>query len=110
MTVRKISWTLLGAIIAFLVLFDVQLEFSLPRETRQADPGQEARYAACYAARDREIHDLAFGTIDNPDVQKLYITNNRALAAEDCRQRFPEKSVTVKEPLRFKLTEVRFRF
>ena len=110
MTVRKSVWALLGASVAFLVLFDVEFEVSLPKEAVMPDPEQEARYASCYAARDEAIHDEAFGTIDNPDVQKIYISNNRALAAEECRVRFPERSVTVSEPFRFNITGVNFRF
>ena len=110
MTLRKISWTLLGTVVVLLVLFDVQLDFALPAETERVDADQERRYAECYAARDEEIHNVAFRTIDNPDVQKLYITNNRALAAEECRERFPETTVTVSEPFRFRVTDVCFRF
>jgi hypothetical protein len=102
----------IAALFAMLLLFEVSLnlEFSLPGEGRQLDLEQEARYAACYADRDREIHDVAFGTIDNPDVQKLYISNNREKAASECRQQFPEHWMTVDGPFRFKLVDLRFRF
>lgn len=100
------------ALVAVFVLFDVRLnfEFSLPHQERQPDPAQEALYEACYAERDRDIHATAFGTIDNPDVQKLYITNNRAKARSACRAQFPERLVTVDEPFRFNLVDLRFRF
>jgi hypothetical protein len=99
-------------LLALFVLFEVRFnfEFSLPGEVRQLDVEQEARYAACYAERDREIHDVAFGTIDNPDVQKLYIRNNRDNAQAECRQLFPERWVTVDEPFRFNVIDLRFRY
>ena len=100
------------ALAALFLLFEVSLnfEFSLPRESRQPDLEQEARFAICYADRDKEIHDVAFGTIDNPDVQKLYISNNRDQAVSECRQQFPEQWTTVDEPFRFNLFDLRFRF
>ena len=93
-------------------LFEVRVnfQFSLAGEKSELDAGQEARYAACYAERDREIHDVAFGTIDNPDVQKLYISSNRELAATECRLLFPEQRITVEQPFRFNLVDLRFRF
>ena len=108
--IRKLVWTLLGASIVFLMLFDVEFEFALPREIVTLDSEQEARYATCYAARDEEIHKFAFGTIDNPDVQKLFITNNRELAAKECRAQFPEESVVVEKPFHFVITGIGFRF
>ena len=109
---KKAVWIGVAAVIALLVLFEIhfRVEFSLPGESSQLDAGQEARYAACYAERDNEIHDAAFGTIDNPDVQKLYISNNRERAATECRQRFPQQWVTVVEPFRFNLLDLRRRF
>ena len=105
-------WIGIGTLVGVLLLFEIRfdLQFSLPGESRQADVEQEARYAACYADRDREIHDVAFGTVDNPDVQKLYISNNRDQAMSECRLQFPERWMTVDEPFRFKLVDLRFRF
>lgn len=99
-------------LLALFVLFEVRInfEFSLPGESRELDVEQEARYAACYAERDREIHDVAFGTIDNPDVQKLYIRNNRDKAASECRKQFPEQVTIVDEPFRFNVIDLRFRY
>ena len=99
-------------LVAVFALFDVRFDFrfSLPTERTQPDATQEARFDACYAERDKEIHDVAFGTIDNPDVQKLYILNNRAEAAKDCRLQFPEHMITVHKPFHFNLIDLRFRF
>ena len=101
-----------AALVALFFLFEVRLdfEFSMPGEYRRLDEQQEARFKACYADRDREIHDAAFGTIDNPDVQKLYIRNNREKAAAECRRLFPEQWVTVDKPFRFNLIDLQFRY
>ena len=112
MNLKRALWIGLAALVALFALFEVRVNFlfSLPGESRQLDLEQEARYAACYADRDREIHNIAFGTIDNPDVQKLYISNNRDKAVSECRLQFPEQWTTVGEPLRFNLVDLRFRF
>jgi hypothetical protein len=109
---KKALWIGIGALAALLLLFEVSLDFqfSLPRESRQLDLDQEARYAACYADRDREIHAVAFATIDNPDVQKLYISNNRDRAAKECRQLYPEQWITTELPLYFNLIDLKFRY
>ena len=109
---KKAVWTGIAGLIVLVALFDIRFnfEYSPAGDGRQLDAGQEARYAACYAERDNEIHDVAFGTIDNPDVQKLFILNNREQAATECRQRFPEQWTTVDEPFRFNLVDLRFRF
>lgn len=106
------AWTGIAALGVFLLLFEVRLdfEFSLPAQKRLPDPHQEGRYAACFEARDREIHETAFGTIDNPDVQKLYISNNRDRAAAECREKFPQQWITVEEPFRFNLLDLHFRY
>jgi len=112
MDLKKAAWIGIGALVLLPVLFEIRVdfEFSLPGQSEQPDPDQEARYAACYAARDDEIHDVAFGTIDNPDVQKLYISNNRAVAATDCRLQFPEQLIEVDEPFRLNVVDLHFRF
>ena len=109
---KKALWIGPAALVALFALFEVHLDLqvALPGESRQLDVEQEARYAACYADRDREIHNVAFGTIDNPDVQKLYISNNRDKAMSECRRQFPEQWTTVEEPFRFNLVDLRFRY
>lgn len=89
------------AVVLLVVLFEVSVSPSITREV--VDPAVEAQYAACYHEKDDEIHDTAFGTIDNPDVQKEYITSNRARAAAECRALFPESTTTVEEPGGFSL-------
>ena len=109
---KKTVWIGVTAVAALLVLFEIRfrVEFSMPGESSQLNVGQEARNAACYAERDNEIHDAAFGTIDNPDVQKLYILNNRMRAATECRQQFPEQWTVIEEPFRFNLLDLSLRF
>lgn len=109
---KKSVWIGVTAIVALFILFDVRInfEFSLAGESSQLDAQQESRYMACFAARDKEIHDVAFGTIDNPDVQKLYILNNRTLAASECREHFPEHWTAIEEPFRFNVIDLRFRY
>lgn len=85
---------------------DLQVEMALPRETTQPDPLVEAEFARCYEQKDHEIHATAFGTIDNPDVQKEYISANRAKARRECRALHPQAMVMVRQPLRFKLFEL----
>ncbi len=109
---NKAVWIGIGGLAVLFALFDVRVnfQFTMPGEKRELDAGQEARYVACYAGRGKEIHEIAFGTIDNPDVQKLYISNNRERAASECRQRFRQQWVTVVEPFRFNLLDLRRRF
>ena len=109
---KKAVWIGIAALIVLFVFFDVRInfEFSPAGASSQLDAQQESRYATCYSARDKEIHDAAFGTIDNPDVQKLYILNNRKLAATECRQRFPEQWTAIEEPFRFNVIDLRFRY
>jgi hypothetical protein len=95
-----------------LVLFDVafKFEFSLPVVTEQNDASQDSRYQACYDERDAEIHHTAFGTIDNPDVQKEFIISGRAHAAAECRDEYPAQTKTVSTPFRFNLIDLDARF
>ena len=90
------------AVVLLLILFEVS--FSPPVTREVTDPAAEARYAACYHEKDDEIHDTAFGTIDNPDVQKEFIISSRARAAAECRALFPKSITTVEEPGGLSLT------
>jgi hypothetical protein len=109
---KKTVWISIAGLIILIALFDISFHFhfSPAGEGRQLDAEQEALYVACYAERDKEIHDVAFGTVDNPDVQKLYILNNREQAAMECRQQFPQQWIAIEEPFRFNLVDLRFRF
>ena len=81
--------------IGFFVLFEVDV--GADGDERTPDPLVEAAFDACYAEKDDEIHTTAFGTIDNPDVQKEFITSNRARAVAECRELHPERLITVEK-------------
>ena len=93
-------------------LFDVDFAFdiALPAETSIPEPTDQKAYARCYQERDVDIHATAFGTIDNPDVQKEFISSNRERAARECRELHPEVKVIVHEPARFNLVDLEPRF
>ena len=111
-TIGRAIGVLVLAGVIFFALFDVDFVFCFawPTDAEIPDPGVEAAYQRCYEAKDREIHARAFGTIDNPEVQKEFITSNRLRAARECRSQFPGKLVTEHEPLRFNLVDVAPRF
>jgi len=100
------------AIALTFILYNVQLDpdFSLPGEFEQTDAAQEALYMQCYELHDEQIHDTAFATIDNPDVQKEFINTSRARAASECRDEYPQQSVTVRQPFHFNFIDLRARY
>lgn len=112
MTTKNFAWAAVTSIALIVAFFEVSLnfEFQLAGESRQPDTEQEARYMACYAERDVEIHRIAFGTIDNPDVQKEYITANRGRASSECRAAFPQRNVTIATPFCVNLLDFTPRF
>lgn len=95
-----------------LALFEVRLrpEFSLPREIEKADPAQEALYERCVDARTDEATRRAFEAADNPDVQSLMIRMQQKEALDRCRREYPERRISVSEPLRVNLVDLSFRF
>lgn len=99
-------------IAVMIVLYDVQSNFifSMPEDFNQPDPVQEALYEKCFQAQDDQIHDTAFRTIDNPDVQKEFINTGRGRAASECRKEFPRASVTIRRPFRLKLFDMQPRY
>jgi hypothetical protein len=100
------------AVVLVIALYDVRFNFvlSLPHEIEQVDSAQDALFAQCYELRDKQLHDTAFGTIDNPDVQKEFINTGRALAASECRDEYPQQWVTVLQPLRLNIIDLRARY
>ena len=101
MTRFRIISVIVLAAVAVALLFEIDVTPSM--RTEIADPAIEAQYEACYQQKDKEIHVTAFGTIDNPDVQKEFISSNRARAAEECRALHPESMVAAEEPWRLNL-------
>ena len=109
----KIFVRLIVVSIALLfLLYEVKPDFvfSLPGESEQIDVTQEALYAQCYSFRDKQLHDTAFATIDNPDVQKEFINTSRARARDACREKFPQLLVTVRQPLAIKIFAIKPRY
>lgn len=108
----KIIGIALASLAVVAVFFEVDwpLDVALPTEVLIRDPAVEAAYEDCYAQRDDDIHTTAFGTIDNPDVQKEFIASNRAEAAADCRRAHPVSMITVAEPGRFNLLDLTPRY
>lgn len=108
---RALRVTLVAAglsLAATLSFFEVRFEpvFRLPRDVERPDPAQERRYEACFEERDAGIHERAFQTIDNPDVQREYINARRERARAACREQFPQRMATVREPFRFNLVDL----
>lgn len=112
MTRRHVSLAAATLLLVMFVFFDISLNpvFELPRDVERPERVQEQRYADCVAARDEAIHRRAFDTIDNPDVQREYISAHRETARAECRERYPEQLVTVRLPLRFNLVDLAPRF
>lgn len=101
----------LAGVIA-LTLFEVRLrpEFSLPREIEKPDPAQEARFERCVGTRTDAATRRAFEAADNPDVQSLMIRMQQKEAIDRCRREYPERRISVSEPLRVNLVDLSFRF
>ena len=112
MRAKKTLGIIAVAIGLTFILYDVQLDpaFSLPGEIEQTDAAQEALYIQCYESRDEQIHDTAFATIDNPDVQKEFINTSRARAASECKDEYPQQLVTIRRPFRLNLIELHPRY
>ena len=101
-----------AATVLVIALYDVQFNFvfSLPGEIEQTDLLQDALYKQCYELRDKQIHDTAFGTIDNPDVQKEFINTSRADAASECRDKYPQLWITVWQEFHMNIVDLRARY
>ena len=95
MNKRSIISGLAVLIVGVFVLFEVDIRVGAGDDAQVPNPAVEAAFDACYAEKDDEIHTTAFGTIDNPDVQKEFITSNRARAVSECRALHPERLITV---------------
>ena len=102
-TISVVAATLLAVFALYEVRFD--FDFELSGERQVPDPEIEKAYQACYQAKDDDIHGIAFGTIDNPDVQKEYISSNQAVAARECRELHPKKMLTERTPVSINLVE-----
>jgi len=100
-----------GVLLIFIV-FEVDLgqDVGGSDTTEVPDPVIEARYEECYAVRDDAMHRQAFSTIDNPDVQREFISANRALIAAECRAQFPQEMIVLEDDDSTTLIRFRPRF
>lgn len=100
------------ALALLLILFEVDVnpQFAMPRSVERTDAGQEARFDACMDEQDRLIHGETFAAVDNPDVQREILARRMREANGTCREQFPERKVTVEEPFRFNLVDLKPRF
>jgi hypothetical protein len=96
----------------FIVFYEVSLplEWAVVEHVQMPDPDTEAVYRRCYAEKDEAMHQAVFGAIDNPDVQKEMISTNRDRIASECRQRYPDKMITVERDVESNLIELKSRF
>lgn len=99
-------------LLVIVVLFDIELnpELTMSRESQQLDAEQEARFDTCVDENDRLVHAETFRNVDNPDVQRELLMTRKEQIVRDCRQKYPEIQVTVREPFRFNLLDVKFRY
>lgn len=109
---KKTLWILVVVTVVVIALYDVQINFVflLPGEIEQPDLAQDALYKQCYESRDKQIHDTAFGTIDNPDVQKEFINTSRADAASECRDQYPQQWVAIQQEFHLNIIDMRARY
>jgi len=108
---KLIGFLALMSILIF-VLFEVNfvLDFGENEMNMTADPAVEQAFESCYLKKDDEIHATAFGTIDNPDVQKEFISSGRAVANRECRERFPKVMISAEQESGFNLIDLHPRF
>lgn len=98
--------------IVLLVLYDVTfvLNFGDTRAVETPDPAVEVEYERCYQQKDAALHAEAFGTIDNPDVQREVISAGRQRIASECRAEYPKRLTTIDLPSEFNLIDLDPRF
>ena len=102
----------MGVFAVILVLFDIGInpQFSMPRETEQADAEQEAQFHECVERKDRAVHAETFGNVDNPDVQREMLMTRKERVVSECRDEFPEIRMSIMEPFRFNVIDIKFRY
>jgi hypothetical protein len=68
----------------WLLLPQSSVDLANPQEAKSP---QQILYEECVAARDREIHEKTFATIDNPDVQREVLATQKEIAKRECRKK-----------------------
>ena len=106
-----VSLVVLGGIV-LLGLYDVNfvLEFGGTRIVEKPDPAVEVQYGNCYRDKDAALHTHAFGTIDNPDVQREVISAGRQRITRECRDEHPQRLIEVEQQAETNLLDLSPRF
>lgn len=109
---KKVLIIGVAALCLLLILYDVSVDFqfSMPQDVQVVDAAWEAQYQACVDERDVEIHEIAFSTIDNPDVQREFLSTHKDKAKAECRLEYPERMTIVAQPFKFSLLAFEYRF
>lgn len=100
------------AAIVLLVLYDVTfvLDFGGVQTVEAPDRAVEIQYENCFREKDEALHADAFGTIDNPDVQREVISAGRQRIGRECRDEFPQRLIEVENQSEFNLIDLESRF
>lgn len=98
--------------IILLALYDITfvLNFGGVRAVETPDPAIEVQYYRCYQEMDAALHADAFGTIDNPDVQREVISAGRQRISRECRVEYPQRLIEVEQQSEFNLIDLSPRF
>lgn len=100
------------AAIALLALYDINLvlDFGGVRTVDAPDQAVEMQYENCFREKDEALHADAFGTIDNPDVQREVIAAGRQRIRRECRDEYPRRMIEVEQQSEFNLIDLEARF
>ena len=112
MNFKKSIILVLATIILFNLLYKINFFWNLTSVSiiNIPEPEIEENYIKCYQEADASIHVDAFNSIDNPDVQREYISSMRKEAQKKCRSDFPEEVVTLEVPRERKFFNIKARF
>ncbi|MGI9204925.1 MAG: hypothetical protein ACR2Q3_13005 [Woeseiaceae bacterium] len=112
MRVKTLVTSVVFAGIILLALYDVTfvLDFGGVHTVPAPDPVSESLYENCFRENDEALHADAFGTIDNPDVQREVISAGRQRIRRQCRDEFPQRLIDVEQQSEFNLIDLEARF
>jgi hypothetical protein len=110
--VKTVVTAIVFAGIILLALFDVTfvLDFGGVRMVEVPDQAVEVQYENCFREKDEALHANAFGTIDNPDVQREVISAGRQRISRECRNEYPPRLIEIEQQLEFNLIDLESRF
>ena len=100
------------AAIVLLALYDITfvLDFGGVRTVEAPDQAVEIQFENCFHEKDEALHADAFGTIDNPDVQREVISAGRQRIRRECRALFPQRLIEVEQQSERNLIDLAARF